>query len=177
MNLNLNLGAGALDIPIARKLDISDASERSLQAPVRPAQAPGQAGRARPGSRAARPGSARAPPSDASVLSGPAARWNDGGPDGALESGWSAGIRMERWESAMGRWHYYWPQAAQTARQAADPALWASPVAWGSRRAAYAVLLGSKKRVIPASTPIHRTLNLPGCPSCAPAAHAPPGGP
>ena len=117
------------------------------------------------------------PPSDASVLSGPAARWNDGGPDGALESGWSAGIRMERWESAMGRWHYYWPQAAQTARQAADPALWASPVAWGSRRAAYAVLLGSKKRVIPASTPIHRTLNLPGCPSCAPAAHAPPGGP
>ena len=160
MNLNLNLGAGALDIPIARKLDISDASERSLQAPVRPAQAPG-----------------RAPPSDASVLSGPAARWNDGGPDGALESGWSAGIRMERWESAMGRWHYYWPQAAQTARQAADPALWASPVAWGSRRAAYAVLLGSKKRVIPASTPIHRTLNLPGCPSCAPAAHAPPGGP
>mgnify|MGYP001460240880 CR=1 FL=1 len=167
MNLNLNLGAGALDIPIARKLDISDASERSLQAPVRPAQAPGRA----------RPGSARAPPSDASVLSGPAARWNDGSPDGALESGWSAGIRMERWESAMGRWHYYWPQAAQTARQAADPALWASPVAWGSRRAAYAVLLGSKKRVIPASTPIHRTLNLPGCPSCAPAAHAPPGGP
>ena len=43
MNLNLNLGAGALDIPIARKLDISDASERSLQAPVRPAQAPGRA--------------------------------------------------------------------------------------------------------------------------------------
>ena len=26
-------------------------------------------------------------------------------------SGWSGGIRMERWESAMGRWHYYWPQA------------------------------------------------------------------
>ena len=30
MSLNLNLGAGALDIPIARKLDISGASERSL---------------------------------------------------------------------------------------------------------------------------------------------------
>ena len=42
MNLNLNLGAGALDIPIARKLDISDASERSLQAPVRPAQEAGR---------------------------------------------------------------------------------------------------------------------------------------
>ena len=82
MNLNLNLGAGALDIPIARKLDISDASERSLQAPVRPAQAPG-----------------RAPPSDASVLSGPAARWNDGGPDGALESGWSAG--RARWDDGI----------------------------------------------------------------------------
>ena len=54
MNLNLNLGAGALDIPIARKLDISDASERSLQAPVRPAQAPG---RARPAAWAGPPGS------------------------------------------------------------------------------------------------------------------------
>ena len=30
MSLNLNLGAGALDIPIARKLDISGAPERSL---------------------------------------------------------------------------------------------------------------------------------------------------
>ena len=171
MNLNLNLGAGALDIPIARKLDISDASERSLQAPVRPAQAPGRA----------RPGPPRKPGGPPRVRSGPSERcisplWT-GGTMERRRSGWSAGIRMERWESAMGRWHYYWPQAAQTARQAADPALWASPVAWGSRRAAYAVLLGSKKRVIPASTPIHRTLNLPGCPSCAPAAHAPPGGP
>ena len=40
MNLNLNLGAGALDIPIARKLDISGAPERPRQAPVRPAQGP-----------------------------------------------------------------------------------------------------------------------------------------
>ena len=43
----------------------------------------------------ARPGFARAPPSDASVLLGPAARWNDGGPDGTLK------VRMERWLS---RW-------------------------------------------------------------------------
>ena len=139
--MNLNLGAGALDIPIARKLDISSASERSFQAPARPAQAPG---RARPGPGPARPaawaGQPRQPGGPSRLRSGPSERcispsWT-GGTMERPASGWNDGIRMERWESAMGRWHYYWPQAAQTARQAADPALWASPVAWGSRRAA-----------------------------------------
>jgi len=95
MNLNLNLGAGALDIPIARKLDISDASERSLQAPVRPAQAPG---RARPAAWAGPPRKPGGPPR---VRSGPSERcisplWT-GGTMERRQSGWSAGIRMERW--------------------------------------------------------------------------------
>ena len=94
--MNLNLGIGALDIPIARKLDISGASERSLQAPVRPAQRPG---RASPGSRAGRPGSARAPPSDASALPGTGAGWNDRRPDGTMESGWSGG--RARWDDGI----------------------------------------------------------------------------
>ena len=47
----------------------------------------------------ARPGFARAPPSDASVLPGPVARWNDRRPDGAVESGWSAG--RARWDDGM----------------------------------------------------------------------------
>ena len=111
--MNLNLGIGALDIPIARKLDISDASERSLQAPVRPAQAPG---RARPGPGPARPaawaGQPRQPGGPSRLRSGPSercisppwtggrmerrrSRWNDESPDGALA------VRMERWLS---RW-------------------------------------------------------------------------
>jgi len=117
MNLNLNLGAGALDIPIARKLDISDASERSLQAPVRPAQAPG---RARPAAWAGPPGCLGGPAQEAGrPAQGPLGplramhqssldrrhdgttavrmeRWN---PDGALESGWSAG--RARWDDGI----------------------------------------------------------------------------
>ena len=100
--------------------------------PGRPAQLPGQA----PGSRAARPGSARA--SERHALD--RRPWNDGGPDGAVK------IRMERWESAMGRWHYYWPQAAQTARQAADPALWAAQ--WrGAADAQLRRLAGPQNRI------------------------------
>ena len=86
--MNLNLGIGALDIPIARKLDISGASERSFQAPARPAQAP-----ARPARRAGR---ARPGPSERCI--GPS--WT-GGTMERRRSGWSAGIRMERWESTM----------------------------------------------------------------------------
>ena len=82
--MNLNLGIGALDIPIARKLDISGASERSFQAPARPAQAP-----ARPARRAGR---ARPGPSERCI--GPS--WT-GGTMERRRSGWSAGIRMERW--------------------------------------------------------------------------------
>ena len=136
MNLNLNLGAGALDIPIARKLDISGASERSLQAPARPAQAPGPA---RPGAWFV-PGTnqPRQPGGPVQASLGPLRAMHQSFLDRRHDG--TTGVRMERWfvvlESAMGRWHYYWPQAAQTTRQAADPALWASPVAWGSRRAA-----------------------------------------
>ena len=88
MNLNLNLGAGALDIPIARKLDISDASERSLQAPVRPAQGPLGPLRAMHQSSLDR----RHDGTTAVRME----RWN---PDGALESGWSAG--RARWDDGM----------------------------------------------------------------------------
>ena len=85
-------------------------------------------------------GPPRQPGGPARLRSGPSERcigasWT-GGTMERPASGWNGEIRMERWESPMGRWHYYWPQAGQTARQAADPALWASPVAWGSRRAA-----------------------------------------
>ena len=86
--MNLNLGAGALDIPIARKLDISDASERSLQAPVRPAQGPLGPLRAMHQSSLDR----RHDGTTAVRME----RWN---PDGALESGWSAG--RARWDDGI----------------------------------------------------------------------------
>ena len=86
--MNLNLGAGALDIPIARKLDISGAPEPPLQAPVRPAQAPG---RARPAAWAGRP---RQPGGPVQASLGPLRAMHqpslDRRPDG------TTAVRMER---------------------------------------------------------------------------------
>ena len=109
--MNLNLGIGALDIPIARKLDISGAPERPLQAPGWPAQAPGKPAQV-PGLCLAQTRLDRAGPSR--LRSGPSERcispsWT-GGTMERPASGWSGGIRMERWESAMGRWHDFGPR-------------------------------------------------------------------
>ena len=95
MNLNLNLGAGALDIPIARKLDISDASERSLQAPVRPAQEAGRPAQGPLGPLRAMHQSSLDRRHDGTTAVR-MERWN---PDGALESGWSAG--RARWDDGI----------------------------------------------------------------------------
>ena len=182
MNLNLNLGAGALDIPIARKLDISGAPERPLQAPARPAQAPGPA---RPGAWFV-PGTnqPRQPGGPVQASLGPLRAMRQSSLDRRHDG--TTGVRMERWRSGWSGGRARWDDGIiigprQPRRPVRLPIRPSGPAQWrGAADAQLRRLAGPQNRILTRNTRPAKfsvMLNLHGCPSCAPAAHAPPGGP